>query len=175
MKVLFIGGTGIISSACSALAVERGIDLYLLNRGQTSKRPLPEGAHVLVGDIRDPASVKAALGEMTFDAVDTIARGRVWTGEQALEIGLIDKLGGMETAIAVIKEKIGIPEVEDVELVDYPKMENPVQIFLKRLRETQTKSELPQEIQQLQQQFEELKRLEDERFFAWLPLFPVVE
>jgi hypothetical protein len=41
MKVLFIGGSGIISSACSALAVERGIELYLLNRGQTTLRPPP--------------------------------------------------------------------------------------------------------------------------------------
>jgi nucleoside-diphosphate-sugar epimerase len=69
MKVLFIGGTGIISSACSQLAVERGIDLYLLNRGQTSKRPVPEGAEVLIGDIRNPATVAEALGDMTFDAV----------------------------------------------------------------------------------------------------------
>ena len=38
MKVLFIGGTGIISSACTRLAAEQGIDVYLLNRGQ-SKRP----------------------------------------------------------------------------------------------------------------------------------------
>ncbi len=68
MKVLFIGGTGIISSACSPLAIERGIDLYLLNRGQ-SARPAPAGAKVLHGDIRDPASVKAAIGSMTFDAV----------------------------------------------------------------------------------------------------------
>ena len=69
MKVLFIGGTGIISSACSALAVERGIDLTLLNRGKTSKRPVPEGARVVQGDIRDPASVEAALGDKTFDVV----------------------------------------------------------------------------------------------------------
>jgi nucleoside-diphosphate-sugar epimerase len=69
MKVLFIGGTGIISSACSALAVERGIDLTLLNRGETSKRPVPEGARVVQGDIRDPASVEAALGDETFDVV----------------------------------------------------------------------------------------------------------
>jgi nucleoside-diphosphate-sugar epimerase len=55
MKVLFIGGTGIISSACSQLAVERGYELYLLNRGQTTKRPAPAGAVVLNGDIRDPA------------------------------------------------------------------------------------------------------------------------
>jgi nucleoside-diphosphate-sugar epimerase len=68
MKVLFIGGTGKISSACSPLAVERGIDLYLLNRGQTD-RSIPEGAHRLNGDIRDKASVRAALEGHTFDAV----------------------------------------------------------------------------------------------------------
>lgn len=69
MKVLFIGGTGTISSACSQLAVERGIDLYLLNRGLTSERPIPAGVTILTGDIRDPASVKAAIGSMTFDVV----------------------------------------------------------------------------------------------------------
>ena len=68
MKVLFIGGTGVISTACSSLAVSRGIDLYLLNRGQTD-RPVPEGARVLRGDIRDRASVERALGDITFDAV----------------------------------------------------------------------------------------------------------
>jgi nucleoside-diphosphate-sugar epimerase len=68
MKVLFIGGTGIISSACSQLTLDRGMDLYLLNRGKSS-RPIPTGAKVLVGDIRDPESVKKALGEQHFDAV----------------------------------------------------------------------------------------------------------
>ncbi|MFC4456281.1 SDR family oxidoreductase [Deinococcus sonorensis] len=69
MKVLFIGGTGIISSACSQLATERGIELYLLNRGQTSSRPVPAGAQVLQGDLHDPASLQRALGDHTFDAV----------------------------------------------------------------------------------------------------------
>ena len=68
MKVLFIGGTGIISSACSKLALERGIDLYLLNRG-TSSRATPDGAHVLRGDIRNVDSVKRALANQKFDAV----------------------------------------------------------------------------------------------------------
>src|SRR5512140_3525495 len=69
MKILFIGGTGIISSACSQLAIERGHELYLLNRGQTTKRPVPVGAKVLHGDIRDLASARAALADHTFDAV----------------------------------------------------------------------------------------------------------
>jgi len=69
MKVLFIGGSGIISSACTALAVDAGIDLYLLNRGRTDFRPIPAAAHVLTADIRDPASAAAALAGHTFDAV----------------------------------------------------------------------------------------------------------
>ena len=69
MKVLFIGGTGIISSACSRLAVERGIELYHLNRGKTSYRPVPDSVIQLQGDIHDHASYEAALGEHHFDAV----------------------------------------------------------------------------------------------------------
>ncbi|MCB0206705.1 MAG: NAD-dependent epimerase/dehydratase family protein, partial [Anaerolineae bacterium] len=69
MKVLFIGGTGVISSACADLAVRQGIDLYLLNRGQSLDRPAPIGATVLFGDIRDRASAEAALAGHTFDAV----------------------------------------------------------------------------------------------------------
>ena len=68
MKVLFIGGTGIISSACSQLALERGIDLYLLNRGRSS-RPIPAGAKLIHADINDPQEARQALGGMTFDAV----------------------------------------------------------------------------------------------------------
>jgi nucleoside-diphosphate-sugar epimerase len=69
LKVLFIGGSGTISSACTRLAVERGVDLYLLNRGSTSSRPVPDEVTLLRGDIRDPASAKQAVGNHTFDAV----------------------------------------------------------------------------------------------------------
>lgn len=68
VKVLFIGGTGIISSACSPLAIEKGFDLYLLNRGKSS-RPIPDGAKVLHGDIREPDSVRAAIEGHNFDVV----------------------------------------------------------------------------------------------------------
>jgi nucleoside-diphosphate-sugar epimerase len=69
LRVLFLGGTGIISSACSWLAVERGIDLFLLSRGQSTDRPPPPEATILRGDARDPASVRDALGARDFDAV----------------------------------------------------------------------------------------------------------
>lgn len=68
MRVLFIGGTGVISSACSELALRRGIELYLLNRG-TSKRSAPEGAAILQGDIRQTGTIEAILGSLRFDAV----------------------------------------------------------------------------------------------------------
>jgi nucleoside-diphosphate-sugar epimerase len=69
LRVLFIGGSGIISSACSSLAVERGIELYVLNRGRSADRPLPAQVTVLQGDVRDPESVGKAVDGLDFDAV----------------------------------------------------------------------------------------------------------
>src|SRR5690606_2074478 len=72
-KVLFIGGTGTISSAASDLAVERGMDVTLLNRGTSSRAPHPD-VEVLKADVNDPSAVDAALGSREFDVVvDMIA------------------------------------------------------------------------------------------------------
>ena len=67
MKVLFIGGTGLISSACSRLAIERGIDLFLLNRG--TRAAAPAGATSIVADARDQEATARALADHRFDAV----------------------------------------------------------------------------------------------------------
>ena len=80
MRVLFIGGTGKISSACTQLAVERGIDLYLLNRGQTN-RPIPDNLHILHGDIRNPDSVRAALQALDFAVFDAVVNWIAFTPE----------------------------------------------------------------------------------------------
>ncbi len=70
MKVLFIGGTGLISSACSELALDRGIDLYILNRSRSGKYPQPVGAHLLVGDVHGEEAALAGLFEgHAFDVV----------------------------------------------------------------------------------------------------------
>ncbi|HSG43415.1 MAG TPA: SDR family oxidoreductase [Anaerolineales bacterium] len=70
MKILFIGGTGIISSACADLATARGHELYILNRGVSTKYPLPEGATLLQGDIHaDEAHLTSLVAEHRFDAV----------------------------------------------------------------------------------------------------------
>ena len=67
MKVLFIGGTGFISTSVSRLALARGLDLYLLNRG-LQKRDL-SGARNLIADIHQPEQMLGVLGDLKFDAV----------------------------------------------------------------------------------------------------------
>ena len=67
MKVLFIGGTGLISSACTSLAVQRGVELFLLNRGTDPDRG--RGATILLADLHDEAATDRALAGRRFDVV----------------------------------------------------------------------------------------------------------
>jgi nucleoside-diphosphate-sugar epimerase len=70
LRVLFIGGTGVISSACVREALADGaIEPFVLNRGQSATRPLPSGVTELRGDARDSASVRAAVQDLEFDSV----------------------------------------------------------------------------------------------------------
>lgn len=71
MKILLIGGTGNISAACARLALDRGMEVSILNRGQRSlddyiARP---GARSIVADAQDAQSMRDALGDQTFDVV----------------------------------------------------------------------------------------------------------
>ena len=66
MKILFIGGTGIISTACTELAVQQGLDLSLLNRGN---RKSIAGTKQIMADISDVAATKSALGDSYWDVV----------------------------------------------------------------------------------------------------------
>jgi nucleoside-diphosphate-sugar epimerase len=68
MRVLFLGGTGIISTAAMRLAAERGIDLTLITRGLRAAN-LPAGVNSLTADFDDPAGIAQALGDARFDAV----------------------------------------------------------------------------------------------------------
>ncbi|MEO3808298.1 NAD-dependent epimerase/dehydratase family protein [Sphaerisporangium sp. B11E5] len=70
MKVLYIGGTGTISSSCVAESVRQGHDVHVLNRGRTSgRRPLPDGVTTITADVQDAGSVRRALAGETFDSV----------------------------------------------------------------------------------------------------------
>ena len=73
LKILFIGGTGVISSACTALCIAKGHQLYLLNRGR-SFRPIPEDVISIKADINDNSQIQSWLKDHSFDViVDWIA------------------------------------------------------------------------------------------------------
>jgi protease-4 len=59
--------------------------------------------------------------------IDSIGRGRVWTGEQALELGLIDRIGGFDDAVALARERGGIPAGQEVKFVHYPQKKSPLE------------------------------------------------
>jgi nucleoside-diphosphate-sugar epimerase len=69
LSVLFIGGTGIISSACTQRALDVGLDVFVLNRGTSKTRPAPEGCQLLTADLAEQESVREAIGDREFDVV----------------------------------------------------------------------------------------------------------
>ncbi|QGN56630.1 NAD-dependent epimerase/dehydratase family protein [Nostocoides sp. HKS02] len=68
-SVLFIGGTGVISSACTREALAQGWAVTALNRGTSTTHPPVEGVEVLHADVRDAEAVRAAVGDREFDVV----------------------------------------------------------------------------------------------------------
>ena len=73
VKILFIGGTGNISSTITRQLVERGHEVHLLNRGKTSKHPLPPGARVIAHDVHGGSPPAALRGARYAAVVDWIA------------------------------------------------------------------------------------------------------
>jgi nucleoside-diphosphate-sugar epimerase len=69
LRALIIGGNGIISSSVTRLAVERGFDVTLVNRGISTTRPAIDGVRTLMGDASDVSSIAAAIGSDDFDVV----------------------------------------------------------------------------------------------------------
>ena len=70
LKVLFIGGSGIISSACSQIAAVRGMQLFVYNRGiSRAMRPIPDCVNFIRGDLQHPQDLEFLLHEHKFDVV----------------------------------------------------------------------------------------------------------
>ena len=71
MKILFIGGNGNISWNCTAQALEKGFEVWVLNRdsGSVMRRDIPKEAHKLKADINDANSVKNAVKDLKFDVI----------------------------------------------------------------------------------------------------------
>ena len=76
--------------------------------------------------------------DMTVENVDAIAQGRVWTGAEALGIGLVDKIGTLEDAINYAALSIeGVDGLEDVQIVEYPKPMGTFDMLLEELTGTE--------------------------------------
>ena len=75
----------------------------------------------------------AASRKLPVERVDQLARGRVWTGAQARERGLVDALGGLDRAIALAKERAGIAADTEVEVVTYPARKTLAELLIEEL------------------------------------------
>lgn len=70
---------------------------------------------------------------MTYEEVDAIARGRVWTGQDAMEIGLVDELGNLQDAIDAAATMAGLDSLEQDDVVFLPEAKDPLQQFVEEL------------------------------------------
>lgn len=86
------------------------------------------------GFYRNFVDKAAASRRLRPEEIDAVAQGRVWTGRQAQERGLVDALGGLDRAVAIAKERAGIPADEDVELVTYPPRRTLYEALTERLQ-----------------------------------------
>jgi protease-4 len=81
---------------------------------------------------RDFVGKVAAARHRTYEQIEPVSQGRVWLGSQAKENGLVDELGGLDTAISLVKKKANIPAGENVTLMVYPPRESLINMLLKR-------------------------------------------
>jgi len=106
---------------------------------------------------------------LTVEAADQIAQGRVWTGQQGLENGLVDEIGGFDEVIAAMKTQLNIPEKDEVQLVEYPELENPWRLLWQRFVNTQLAANVPAELLDAQEELRVIQQLATERELALLP------
>jgi protease-4 len=123
-------GVFVLRPMLAGLFEKLGVGVEAMTRGEhadllLASRPLsPSTRRRLRADVRGVYETfvgRVAAGRgLTPEAVDAIGQGRVWTGTQASEIGLVDALGGLRTAVLEAKSAIGLDADADVVLVSYP-------------------------------------------------------
>jgi protease-4 len=92
----------------------------------------------------------SAARKIPMKKMPDIAKGRVFTGEQALKMGLVDELGGMQEALTAIKKHLKLAETDEVSLRLYPETETPSSLVMKMLQKGGLSSALlPREFETL--------------------------
>ena len=100
--------------------------------------------------------------KMSFAQVDSIAQGRVWSGSQALKVGLVDKIGGLDDAL---KEAAGLAKIKSYKTQNFPEFEKDINDILDNLpfaksKESFIKEELGEETYRI---MEQIKRMESQK------------
>lgn len=116
---------------------------------------------------------KAAAGrQTTFDEIDAVAQGRVWTGKQAKELGLVDELGGLDTALAIAKKEVGITDEDKVDIIVLPEQKTFFEQFMESMldEEMSISETVSTQLAQRHRLFPMLK-LQWHRILTWLTLF----
>ena len=116
---------------------------------------------------------KAASGRnKTYDEIDAVAQGRVWTGKQAKELGLVDEIGGLDTALSIAKEKAGFTDEDRFDIIVLPEQKPFFEQFLERMLEEDAGISVPLPLQ-LAQRHPALPMLSTQwhRIITWLTLF----
>ncbi len=175
MPATYTGSIGVISGKfdLSGLYKKIGFSKETVKRGEhadffTSTRSFTKEEREIVKrqikEFYDDFVRKVSEGrEIPFDSVHQIAQGRVWTGNQGKENGLVDELGGLRLAIACAKKMAGISQEKEIKIVTLPKRRWALslgigQIFSKSL-----------EFEPLFKELEKIEFLEDERILFLVP------
>ncbi|MCX6565914.1 MAG: signal peptide peptidase SppA [Candidatus Aminicenantes bacterium] len=178
------GSIGVISGKfdLSGLAGKLGITTEKIALGEKADifspyRPMTAGEHALFKKqilwIYDRFTAQAAEGrKMTPEAVNRVGRGRVWTGRQAKDLGLVDELGGLSKAIETAKNLAGIDVQEEVRLVVWPKR-IPFFASIFGRRETEATRALAGILPpEWRNALDWARRLNEERVWAVMPVLP---
>ena len=112
--------------------------------------------------------MRVAIGRnLSVEYVDSIARGRVWTGTQAKELGLVDELGGIDVALRIAAQEAGITNYS---IVAYPKQKDAVTELMEMLNEEALEAKLQNSsIAKYYKQMEQISNMEPLQ--ARLPYF----
>ncbi len=134
---------------------------------------LSEGTeHVLVQGVETTydrfLNMVAKNRKKSVAEIDSIAQGRVWSGQRALQIGLVDELGGLEEAITYAAE---LAELDHYEVNSYPKPEDEFQKFLREIQsypgiESYMKEELGEEEYKVYQQIRNIKNMDQVQMYT---------
>jgi protease-4 len=156
-------GVFVLRPVLAGLFEKLGVGVEVMTRGEhadlllASRRLSPRTRARLRADVHGVYETfvgRVAEGrELTPEAVDAIGRGRVWTGTQALDVGLVDALGGLRTAVLEAKSAVGLDADADVALIAYPPPKSLAEQITEALgasaRATLPKLSLPSTVRQL--------------------------